>query len=92
MSLHLVETLEAALAGLAQEVHKDASVMVQFAAGDWYKIREALGLARAEITAAAPAVEPVAVATSDASQATTGEAATGTAADETETQGADHES
>jgi hypothetical protein len=42
MSAKLVETLEAAMAGLAQEFDRDASVMVQFAAGDWVKIKAAL--------------------------------------------------
>jgi hypothetical protein len=42
MSVKLIETLEAAMSGLAQEFDRDASVMVQFAAGDWAKIKAAL--------------------------------------------------
>lgn len=60
MSLHLIETMEAALEGLAQEVTKDASVMVQFAAGDWAKIRAAVSSARAAHDAAnVPQADPV---------------------------------
>ncbi len=56
MSRRLVESLERALAGAAQNAPRDASVMVQFAAGDYAEIREAL----AEARAALPDVETVA--------------------------------
>jgi hypothetical protein len=46
----LLETLEAALAGVVGEHPRDASVMVQFAAGDWAKIKEAMREERAAIT------------------------------------------
>jgi len=61
MSRHLIETLESALAGLAQEVHKDASVLVQFAAGDWHKIKEALRLARAALDQPATPPKPAGI-------------------------------
>ena len=48
MSLHLIETLESACKNIAQEFDKDASVLVQFAAGDWAKIKDALKAARAK--------------------------------------------
>lgn len=62
MSLHLIETLEAELKELAQEAAKDASVVVQFSAGGWGRIKAALRKARAEwdeknTPAPAPAAE-----------------------------------
>lgn len=55
MSIKLIETLEAAISNLAQEARDtfmhDASVLVQFAAGDWEKIKEALKGARTELDA-----------------------------------------
>ena len=48
--LRLVEAVETALGQLAQEVHKDASVVVQFAAGDWAKLKEAVKAARASLS------------------------------------------
>lgn len=46
MTKRLVEALERALAGAVQNAPRDASVMVQFAAGDYAEIREALAEAR----------------------------------------------
>lgn len=73
MSRQLIETLESALANLAQEASKDASVMVQFAAGDWAKIKASLAAARVALDAplpgppvAAPAAEQVLAAAADA--------------------------
>lgn len=58
MSRALVEALEHALADKAQEQHNaDASVMVQFATGDWPKVLAALKAARAELDAPPPPVE-----------------------------------
>jgi hypothetical protein len=48
---NLIAVVEAALAQVEERVHKDASVMVQFAAGDWVKIKEAVAAARAELDA-----------------------------------------
>jgi hypothetical protein len=39
MSQALIDTLAIAFTQMAQEVHRDASVLVQFAAGDWAKIK-----------------------------------------------------
>jgi hypothetical protein len=57
--MNLLETLEVALAGVVGEHPRDASVMVQFAAGDWAKIKEAMREERAAI-APAPTLADVA--------------------------------
>lgn len=57
MSDRLIQAVETALSRLAQEVHKDASVVVQYAAGDWHELKAALGEAKGET----PPAEPVAV-------------------------------
>ncbi len=57
MSEKLVAALDAALAGAVQNYPRDASVVVQFAAGDYAKVTEALAEAKAEL---APAPTPVA--------------------------------
>lgn len=46
MSLNLVQAVEEVLAHLDQEVHREASVLVQFAAGDWHKLKAALAEAK----------------------------------------------
>lgn len=53
MSIQLIEALEKAVASedLATAHMPDASVRVQFAAGDWHKVCEALKDARAEYDA-----------------------------------------
>lgn len=52
----LLETLEAEFKDVVQEFDKDASVMVQLAAGGLHRIREAI---KAERAALAPAPAPV---------------------------------
>lgn len=51
--IKLIETLEAALSNLVQEIPAEASVLVQFAAGDWARIKESIAAARAEWDATA---------------------------------------
>lgn len=58
--MSLLETLEAALAGVVGEHPRDASVMVQFAAGDWAKIREAVKAERAALAPVPTLAEVVA--------------------------------
>ena len=58
----LIEAVELALGRAEQNFDKDASVMVQLAAGDWHKLKSALADAKAsepEATVAAPVVDPV---------------------------------
>ncbi len=54
MTARLIEAVEKALSRLAQEVHKDASVVVQYAAGDWHELKAALGEAKGETKVADP--------------------------------------
>lgn len=49
MSIELISAVERALSTLAQEVHHDASVVVQFAAGEWHALKEALAKAKADV-------------------------------------------
>src|SRR5580692_9669920 len=72
MSIQLIEALEKALhgdPGPVQEVYKDASVLVQFSAGDWYALKMALKSDRAAYDAAhkgaTPTPEPDASAAED---------------------------
>ena len=58
MTDRLVVAVERALGALVQEVEKGASVLVQYAAGDWHELKVALEHAKAS--------QP-AVASSDAS-------------------------
>ena len=44
--IKLIETIESAISGLAQEFPRDASVLVQFAAGDWAAIKSVVAAAR----------------------------------------------
>ena len=73
MSLDLINAVESAVSTVVQEFDKDASVMVQFAAGEWAKLKEELAKAKAVFESApevvpapepapAPAAEPVAAA------------------------------
>ena len=39
--MSLIKEVERILGALAQEVHQDASVLVQFAAGDWFALKQA---------------------------------------------------
>jgi len=39
--MSLVKEVERILGALVQEVHQDASVLVQFAAGDWFALKQA---------------------------------------------------
>lgn len=66
---NLIAVVEAALAQVEERVHKDASVMVQFAAGDWAKMKEAVAAARAELDARQQSAEvPAEVTKSKASR------------------------
>jgi hypothetical protein len=56
MTARLIAAVETALSRLAQEVHHDASVLVQYAAGDWAELKAALGEAKGE--APTPEAEP----------------------------------
>jgi 1-aminocyclopropane-1-carboxylate deaminase/D-cysteine desulfhydrase-like pyridoxal-dependent ACC family enzyme len=47
MSLDLIKAVESAVSTVVQEFDKDASVMVQFAAGEWAKLKEELAKAKA---------------------------------------------
>ena len=47
MTDRLVVAVERALGALAQEVEKGASVLVQYAAGDWHELKAALEHAKA---------------------------------------------
>ena len=59
MTIHLLETMEGALSKLVREaeakIEGEASVLVQFAAGDWAKIKAAVIGARAKVNADASA-------------------------------------
>ena len=55
MTNRLIASLERALSALAQEVDKGASVLVQYAAGDWAELKAAL--TEAKESAVAP-VDP----------------------------------
>jgi len=60
MSKALIDAVESAVSSVVQEFERDASVMVQFAAGEWAKIKEELAKAKAVLTLDPPAVvEPV---------------------------------
>ena len=59
---NLIAVVEAALAQVEERVHKDASVMVQFAAGDWAKMKEAVAAARAKLDAGQQPPDPPAKA------------------------------
>ena len=64
MSAALIEAVQSAVNSVVQEFDKDASVMVQFAAGEWAKIKEELAKWEAEAKAefepvVAPPVDPV---------------------------------
>lgn len=52
MSARLIEALEKALGQIIRNPGPDASVMVQFAAGDFTKLRDALEQYKAELSAA----------------------------------------
>lgn len=56
MSLNLIAAVESVLSNLTQEVHKEASVLVQFAAGDWHKLKAALAEAKAALEGTAAPV------------------------------------
>jgi hypothetical protein len=59
MTPRLVIALETALAGMVQRVDREASVLVQFAAGHFHELREALAEARAKLDGEAPQPAPV---------------------------------
>jgi len=63
MSSDLLAAVKSAVSSVVQEFDKDASVMVQFAAGEWAKIKEELAKAEAEyvepaVSEPVPPVEP----------------------------------
>ena len=58
MTRRLVETLERALADTVQNFPRDASVLVQFKAGDLAELKEALAEARALLDSQPSVVKP----------------------------------
>lgn len=61
MSAYLIAAVERVLGSVSQEFDKDASVMVQFAAGDWHALKQALHFAKnpdAPDTPVVPVVAP----------------------------------
>ena len=62
--MSLIKEVERILGALAQEVHQEASVLVQFAAGDWFALKQAFLVETGQAEPApapaeeTPAVEP----------------------------------
>ena len=72
MTLHLIETLEEALSRLVQQVKTGETHLIEFARGDWEKIKDALTGARAAQAAPVAVVAPAPApgqATADAAYA-----------------------
>lgn len=59
MTSHLIQTLEDAFSRLVQQVKTGETHLIEFARGDWEKVKEALASARADIT---PVPAPIPVA------------------------------
>lgn len=54
MSIELIQAVKSVLSNLAQEVEREASVVVQFAAGDWHKLKDALSSAEQSMAGSEP--------------------------------------